>query len=171
MSVLRKSLLELRESEAKSLISKFKILEDVVQEEKRCRSDLIRRLETSELEGEDLKDKLRRNVETMEKLRSLHEDQKETLVNKLESVEFKCKLHTSELDTSVLENSQLKRKVDELNMKFKETEKAMKVIVFKLKKATERSQFLSCQVSLINELLHERVDVPIDMPKIKAILR
>jgi chromosome segregation ATPase len=151
----------------------LKLLEDAVAEEKRYRGELFKRLERAELECVDLREKLRRSVDTMERMKAHHDNQISSMLLNLESCEMKCKQQSTELDEVTTNNSQQKGKLEESVMKLNENNKSLKAMELKLKKSSERSQFLECQVALINELFHDNEiqDIPVDLDKIKTILK
>jgi len=171
---MRKSLIELRESESKALIVKLRLLEEAVSEEKKYRIGVMKRLELAELECIQLKQNLNRSLETLDQLKIYHEAQLRGLVNNLEACELKCKQQGAELEDTMQKNCRIEGKLDETQQKLHQNNKTIKSLESKLKQSTDRNVFLTSQVALIHELIQSSNNVeslPIDMERIKTIIR
>jgi hypothetical protein len=101
-TTLRKRLIEIRETESKNLTSKLRILSEAITEEKRSRTELLKRVESAEIECSVVKDKLRRNLEALERMKGHHERRVTMLSANLEIADIKAQGSTRKLDVSTV---------------------------------------------------------------------
>ncbi|OXA59897.1 golgin subfamily A member 6-like protein 22 [Folsomia candida] len=152
-TTLRKRLIEIRETESKSLTSKLKLLSEAISEEKRLRNDLLTRVEAAELECGTVKDKLRRNLEALERMKGHHERRVTMLSANLEIADIKAQGTARKLEESHRKGAEQKGLLEELTMKLNENKKVTKTMEKQVKKLSDKNAFLTSQVALIGQLL------------------
>lgn len=161
ISSLRKNLLELREKQAKSLISKLKHYEVIVTEERESRHSLSSRLQSAETQCAQLTERLTQNVQTIDEMKANYENKVTTLINELQTSEQRNKQLSDQLSKGC--------SIEELAKRLDEKDKLIAEMQRQTKKVWQRNKAMSYQMSLLNNLFNETEGVTIDFEKIKAI--
>lgn len=77
------------------------MLSEAIQDEKRSRMELLKRVEAAELECATVKDKLRRNLEALERTKGHHERRVTMLTANLEIADIKAQGSARKLEVSM----------------------------------------------------------------------
>lgn len=131
----------------------MKLLSEAISEEKRLRNDLLTRVEAAELECGTVKDKLRRNLEALERMKGHHERRVTMLSANLEIADIKAQGTARKLEESHRKGAEQKGLLEELTMKLNENKKVTKTMEKQVKKLSDKNAFLTSQVALIGQLL------------------
>lgn len=143
----------------------------LVGEERESRHSLSNRLEAAETQCDQLKEKLTKNIHTIDEMKANYENKVSTLINELQTSEQRNQQLSDQLNCAQLRLSEvtMDETVQELRDKLDEKNKLLTELQKQVKRVWDRNKVLSYQMSLLNNLFSETEGVTIDFEKIKAI--